>query len=132
MATVGKTVFFKDFDLAFRAHPATGKLMIRKNSDSIKQAVKNLLLTNLYERPYKPNFGSKVRNSLFEPYTAFTEEDIRTAIVDAIENYEPRIELIDIRFGGDPDRNELLVMVIFRPVNMTEPVTLTLNLERVR
>lgn len=132
MATVGKTVFYKDFDLSFQAHPVTGKLLIRKDSESVKQAVKNLLLTNFYERPYNPTFGSDVKASLFEPYSGFTEENLRTAINDAIDNFEPRVELLDIRFGGDPDRNELVVSIIFRPINQTQPVTLNLSMERIR
>lgn len=132
MATVGKAVVYKDFDLRFVAHPVTGRLQTVKNSQSIKQAVKNLILTNFYERPYRPNFGSSVRSHLFENYTAFTEENLQYAIKTALENYEPRVELIDIRFEGNPDRNELSISIIFRPINTTENVTINLSLERVR
>ena len=132
MASVTKEIVYKDFDLRFIAHPITGKLVMRKNSESVKQALKNLILTNLGERPYRPNFGSTVRSSLFENYTSFTQENIRTAITTAIANYEPRVELIDIRFGGDPDRNELNITIIFRPVNGVETVSLDISLERVR
>jgi phage baseplate assembly protein W len=132
MATVTKAVIYRDFDLRFLAHPVTGKLVTKKNSDSVKQAVKNLILTNFYERPYRPNFGSSVRAHLFENYTAFTEESLQYAIKTALTNFEPRIELLDIRFGGDPDHNSLSIGIIFRPINTTENVTLNLNLERVR
>lgn len=132
MATVTKAVIYRDFDLRFLAHPVTGKLVIKKNSDAVKQAVKNLILTNFYERPYRPNFGSSVRGHLFENYTAFTEESLQYGIKTALENFEPRVELLDIRFGGNPDRNELTISIIFRPINTTENVTLNLNLERVR
>ena len=132
MATVTKQLIYKDFDLRFLAHPVTGKLQIKKNSEAIKQAVKNLILTNLYERPYRPTFGSGVRGYLFENFTSFTQDNIAYAIKTALDNYEPRVELLDIRFGGNPDLNELAVSIIFRPINANESVTLNLNLERIR
>lgn len=132
MATVQKQIMYKDFDLRFVAHPVTGKLQTLKNSQSVKQAVKNLILTNFYERPYRPNFGSSVRAHLFENYTAMTEESLQYAIKVALENYEPRVELLDIRFRGDPDKNELAISIIFRPINSTENVELNLSLERIR
>lgn len=132
MATVTNALVYKDFDFKFTAHPVTGKLLMKKNAESVKQALKLLILTNLGEKQYKPEFGSGVKGSLFEPYTKLTEGELRSAIQIAIGNYEPRVELIDIRFGGNPDRNELTVSIIFRPRNSTEKVTLHLNLERVR
>lgn len=125
-------VIYRDFDLRFIPHPITGKLVLKKNAESVKQAVRNLILTNLTERPYRPTYGSTIRSSLFELFTPMTEEDIRSSIETALFNNEPRVELLDIRFGGDPDRNELSVTIIFRPINSTDPETVTINLERVR
>jgi len=132
MATVLKEIIYKDFDIRFTAHPVTGKLIIKKNSDSVKQALKNLILTSFYERPYAPLFGSDIRSMLFENYTAVTESNIRYAIETCIENFEPRVQLLDIRFGGDPDRNMLTISIIFRPLNSRASVTLGIDLERVR
>jgi phage baseplate assembly protein W len=125
-------VFYRDFDLKFIAHPITGKLILKKNSESVKQAVKNLILTNLSERPYRPLYGSSIRGQLFELFTPMTEDNIRSAIRVALNNYEPRVELLDIRFGGDPDRNSLEIAIVFRPVNSVSPEVLTINLERIR
>lgn len=132
MAVVSKQVFYKDFDLRFIAHPITGKLGIKKNAESVKQAVKNLILTNFYERPYQPLFGSGVRELLFENFTPFTQDGIEEAIKTALTNFEPRVELLDILFGGNPDLNQLSVSIIFRPINTVEAITLNLSLDRVR
>lgn len=132
MAVVSKQVFYKDFDIRFIAHPITGKLNIKKNSDSVKQAVKNLILTNFYERPYHPLFGSGVRGQLFENYTPFTQDRIEEAIRTALDNFEPRVELMGIQFGGNPDLNQLSVSIVFRPINTVEAITLNLSLDRVR
>ena len=132
MAIVSQEIIYKDFDLRFIPHPVTGKLIIRKNDESIKQALKNLILTDLGERPYRPLFGSTVRRSLFDNYTSFTQENIRNAIKTAIKNYEPRVQLLDITFTGDPDNNELNISIVFRSANATEATTLNISLERVR
>lgn len=132
MAAITQELIYKDFDMRFMAHPVTGKLVIRKNAEAVKQALKILILTNLGERQYRPLFGSTVRNSLFENYTTFTQDTIRNSIKTAIGNFEPRVELLDILFGGDPDRNELDITIVFRPVNTTEVITLGLSIERVR
>jgi len=132
MAVVTTEIVYKDFDMRFIPHPVTGKLILRKNDESIKQALKNLILTDLGERRYRPLFGSTVRRSLFENYTSFTEDNIRRAIKTAIKNYEQRVQLLDIIFTGDPDKNELNIAVVFRSNNATEATTLNLSVERVR
>ena len=133
MAVVTTEVVYRDFDMRFIPHPVTGKLILRKNDESVKQALKNLILTDLGERRYRPLFGSTVRRSLFDNYTSFTQDNIRSAIKTAIKNYEPqRVELLDIIFTGDPDKNELNIAVVFRSNNATEATTLNLSVERVR
>jgi phage baseplate assembly protein W len=131
-APITKTVVHKDFDITFKAHPITGKLIVRKNAESIKQAVKNLILTNFYERPYRPRLGSGVRGLLFDLYDPALEQNLKYSIRTALENFEPRAELLDIRLVGDSDRNSLNVTIIFRPVNSTAPVETTISLERTR
>lgn len=126
------TIVYKDFDLAMRAHPITGKLFVKKNDDSLIQAIKNLILTNHYERPFRSDFGSSIRDELFENYSSETESSIRYNISTAIENYEPRVELIDIRFVGDPDRNSLGVSIIFRGKNSTNISEANISLDRIR
>lgn len=132
MAVVTREVVYKDFDMRFIPHPVTGKLILRKNDESVKQALKNLILTDLGERFYRPLFGSTVRRSLFDNYTSFTQDNIRSAIKTAIKNYEPRVQLLDIVFTGDPDRNELNISVVFRSINATEATTLNLSVEIIR
>ena len=126
------TIVYKDFDLAMRAHPVTGKLFVKKNDDSLIQAIKNLILTNQYERPFRSDFWSSIQDDLFENYSSETESSIRYNISTAIENYEPRVELIDIIFVGDPDRNSLGVSIIFRGKNSTNISEANISLDRIR
>jgi phage baseplate assembly protein W len=127
-----QSVVYKDFDLNMRSNPATGKLFIKKNDESIKQALKNLLLTDMYERPFRSDFGSGIRNTLFELYTVSTESDLRYAIETAIENYEPRIDLLDIRLLGDPDENALTITIVFRTKNSSDTAEMSISLNRIR
>jgi len=132
MSAATKTVLYKDYDLSFRSHPVTGKLLLKKNNDAVKQGVKNLVLTNKFERPYKPDFGCDIRARLFELIDATTEADIETDVEIAFANYMPRAVLLDVRAIANPDGNNVRVNIVYRPINSTEPVETTLILERVR
>ena len=60
-----KSILYRDMDLNLRRHPVTGNLIIKKNNDAVKQGVRNVCLTNHYERPYRPEFGCSIRDRLF-------------------------------------------------------------------
>ena len=45
---------YKDLDLNFRAHPVTKDVVKRTGNAAIIGAVRNLILTNLYEKPFQP------------------------------------------------------------------------------
>jgi phage baseplate assembly protein W len=126
------SVVYKDFDLNMRCHPITGKLFIKKNDESLKQALKNLILTDLYERPFRSDFGSSIREALFENYTDSTESQLKDNIETAIANYEPRIDLLNITLSGDPDSHTLTASIVFRGKNSTEISEATISLDRIR
>ena len=130
--TVTVREVFSDFKTNFTIHPVSGDLARDTNLDAIKTSVKNLVLTNRFDRPFRPLLGSGVRENLFELFDALTEENIRDAIIETIENYEPRAELLDVQVNANEDRNNLEVNIIFRAVNNTKPTTLTVFLERIR
>ena len=132
MAGAIKTPVFKDFDLNMKVHPVTGKLIIRKNSESVKQAIRNLVLTDKGERPFRPLFGSDIRSRLFDLYDPATESNITSDVTLAIENYEERALLLGVGVAGDPDNNNLRVNVTFRTISSEIPNTLTLSLEAIR
>ena len=128
----------RDFDLAFKCHPVTGKLIIKKNDDAVKQAVKKLVLTNQYERPFHPEFGGNVRDRLFDNFNSITKSQFENLINIAIENYEPRVKLEaedgspSVTVKENEDQNELTVSVRFRSINTLNDVSLDVNLNRVR
>jgi len=133
-----KKITYKDFDLSFRRHPSTGKLLVKKNDEAVKQAVKNLVLTNRYERPYHPEFGGDIRSKLFENFTSISKSELESRINIAIGNYEPRVQLVSeqnkptVTVQEAVDNNTLYVTVRFRNVATLNDIDLDINLNKVR
>ena len=124
---------YTDLDLFF-AKKATSK-DISKVTDiqAVKRSIRNLVLTNHYEKPFHPEIGSGVRGILFEPMTPLTAHILTRKIEDVIENFEPRARLISVRAIPNLDRNEYECTIEFFVVNTpTELVDLTVFLERLR
>lgn len=122
---------YKDIDLSFTLSP-NKDLYKKTDAAAVKQAVKTLLLTGPGERPFQPVFGAGLSRLLFENATEDTEAEIDVLIRTAIENYEPRAEVIDVQTNMNLDRNELFVKVTFRVISTQQEVTLETSLSRLR
>ena len=96
---------FRDFSIGMKANPNTEDFSIVKNENAIKQAMKNLLLTQFGERPFQPNLGSGLRDVLFEPLDYGTAALIKKSIREVISTYEPRIRVQNIRTRLDSANN---------------------------
>ena len=127
-----KSVEFRDLNITFNRHPVTGRLSILENNDAVIRAVKNIVLTNHYERPYQPKFGGNIRAKLFENIDELTVFEIKRDIETALENFEPRVFVNDLRVSANDDQNRVEVTIIFRIVNQANPIETTFFLERVR
>jgi len=82
---------FSDLDLTFTAHPVTGDIVTKKDANAIRQSIKNILLTNHYERPFKPNFGADLRGMIFEANDPIIGQRIKERIIEEIKILEPRV-----------------------------------------
>lgn len=132
MAGAIKTPIYKDFDLNMKMHPVTGKLIMRKNSDAVKQAVKSLVLTDKGERPFRPLFGSDIRYRLFDLMDPALEQNVKSDIEYAIQSYEERANLLGVGVDADPDTNNLRVNITFSTRNSEAPASVSLTLEAIR
>ena len=121
-----------DLDLDFGAHPVTKDVVLKRDVEAVKRSIRNLILTNKYERPFQPNIDGGVTRHLFELSTPHTKHDIESAIRNCISNYEPRAEVTDVFVTGDLDNNGFNVTIEFRVINTPIPVTIELFLERLR
>ena len=120
-----------DLDLSFSARPS-GDIFKKSDAAAVKQAVKNLLLTNITEKPFNSQFGGNLNDFLFELDTSTDANLLATRIVECIQLYEPRARVIDIDINLFPNKNEVKVTVQFQVVSTSELVTLDLSLTRLR
>jgi len=123
---------FSDFDTAFLPHPFTKQISRSKGVDSVKMALRNLILTNKYERLRNPNFGGNIRQFLFEPFSPAVITNIKTQIEYLVSNYEPRVRLIDTKITSDEDNNAINIRIIFSINLSQENEEVELTLYRVR
>lgn len=130
--TQKKIETYSDFSNSFSKHPITKELVTVKNEDSIRQAFKNLIMTNIGERPFNPFFGSNVNKTMFENYGPFVREDIIRYIRMAVRQFEQRISLLGIDIVDQQDKNGLKINIVFSIINTPEPVNLSIFLKRVR
>lgn len=123
---------YVDLDLNFINHPVRGDVSIHKDVKAVINSVKNLILTNHYERLFQPDIGSNIRKMLFEPLDDITAIIVEREIREVIRNYEPRADIQALVVKATPDYNALEVKITFFMVNRTEPITIKFLLERIR
>lgn len=123
---------YKDLDLDFFKHPTTKDVVKKVGADAIKRSVRNLVMTNFYEKPFNPMLGSNVRGLLFELTTPLTSVYIKDAIIDLLVNHEPRIRLQDVKVRDDSENNGYNITLEYTILNRELPVVTTLFLERIR
>ena len=112
---------FKDINLSFKRHPVTNDLVVIKNEDAIKKSVKNIIFTILGEKPFEPEFGSVINDSLFELNTSLNEMKVSDEIKQSLLNFEPRIDNVRITVSIYPDSNELNCTVQYDIVGIPAP-----------
>jgi phage baseplate assembly protein W len=123
---------YRDLDLNFILHPVRKDINKVTGEMAVITAVKNLVLTSHYERPFQPDLGCNVRNLLFENLDVVTAAALEREILQTIQNYEPRVRVESIRVVPSADINAFSVSMQFTIINRTEPVSIRFNLERLR
>lgn len=116
-------------------HPTTKDVVRKTGPDAIKRSIRNLILTNYYDRPFRPGIGSNVQKILFDNISPITATLLQDAVIETIRNFEPRVEILDkndVEVKVDPDGNGYLVNLKYTILNSGLPVTVALFLERVR
>lgn len=122
---------YSDLDILFTAHPISGDVTTKKDSDAVKRSVRNILLTNNYERPFKPNFGANLRAMLFELQGVGSSKAIKKDIVEALVTLEPRITNINIVLGEN-NRNNVDVKISYQIKNGLRRDEIDFTVSRVR
>ena len=113
---------FKDINLSFTPHPVTKDLTVLRNENAIKRSVRNIVQTIPTEKFFNSILGSDVRDLLFDNFIDFgTASAIEDQIKISIENFEPRVDNLEVNVEPRPDQNEFEVNVIFDIIGQEFP-----------
>ena len=123
---------YKDLDLAFTAHPVTGDIVKKFDVNAVKQAMRVLISTEFYERPFDPKKGAGLRGMLFEPMSGLTADAIGRIILDLYNTYEIRTRVDRVDVIPNYDTNTYDITIFFYIVGIDSPQILSANLTRLR
>ena len=124
---------YVDLDLFFGKKSSNSDIQDLSNVKAVKRSIRNLILTNHFEKPFHPEIGSGVRDMLFENMSPVTAHILARKIEDVILNFEPRARLVGVRAEPILDRNTYEVSIEFYVINQpTELVDLSVMLEVLR
>lgn len=122
---------YSDINALFSPIPGNGDIYKATDANAVKQSVKNIILTRFMEKPFRPNFGTSLDDTLFENNNALTRHELRSSIERAIAQNEPRARITQISINSKYD-NQLEITVSFIIVSLEIEVTVTVSLERLR
>ena len=127
---MAKSILYKDIHLDFKKHPVTGDLVVLDDEDSVKQSVRTLILTNVYERVMHPEKGSQISGALFELDTPATRILVQDTITSVLKQYEPRVSVKSILINAV--ENAYNVKITFSIIDFQRTATVNLLLQRTR
>ena len=123
---------FKDLDLNFTIHPVRKDINTHKAEYAVINSVKNLILTNHFEKPFQPEVGSNIRRLLFENVDSIMAAQIEREIEETINNFEPRVQISSVIAIHAPEENGYKIRLEFFVINNPDPITINFFLERIR
>ena len=132
MAQIARQELYKDLDFTFKQNPNTNDVGIKKNNAAVIQSCLNILRTNHGERPFDYNFGANLRAYLFENMTQITAANMASSVNTALQNYEPRIEVLNTNIQANADDNEVYITVTGKVKSSNEVVDIATTIERLR
>ncbi len=131
-AIVSRRKQYSDLDLSLTPHPNKKDIVPLTDVDAVRNAVKNLVLTSPYERPFQPELGSRIKSLMFENADANTEFLLAKYIKEILVDYEPRIDDIFVEIQDDSDNNAYYVTISFNVISVDTTADVRLYLERIR
>ena len=123
---------YSDLDLNFIIHPVKKDINRWTDEQAVIHSVRNLLVTNHYERPFQPDLGSNIRRMLFEPLDNITASNLEREIRQTIINFEPRVTITTLQVTPNELQNAFGIYMDFEINNRSEPITIRFLLQRIR
>ena len=119
MASISRA--FRDVSLSFKRHPVTNDILVIKNEDAIKRSVQNIVLTIVGEKPFEPDFGTNISDSLFELNTSVQAVGLEEQIRSALSLFEPRVANIVVTVSLEVDTNAMFATIQYDIVGLPVP-----------
>ena len=126
------TKVYKDIDMSFSKNFVTGDIGRKYDISAIKQAIKNIIYTNLGEKPFYPEWGSQLHRILFEPIDEFSKTILTRIVTEAIQNSEPRVEVEEITVKENDEQNSYDLTIYFYAVGIRDIQEMEVVLDRLR
>ncbi|OUU19705.1 MAG: hypothetical protein CBB97_18955 [Candidatus Endolissoclinum sp. TMED37] len=123
---------YKDIDMGFQVNPVTKDISRKYDVNAVKQAMKNLLFTPYYTKPFQPKYGSPIAELLFEPMDESTSSAMATLIQETFDNWEPRVRVDEIFVFPDYENQEYNIQINFHVLGVRDPQIFSTTLERLR
>lgn len=123
---------FKDLDLNFRPHPVTKDVVKKTGNAAVVAALRNLILTNKFEKPFRPLYGSGIRALLFENVSPIVANILESEISTIVQNYEPRVTVQAVRVLANIEDNGYNVTIRFSINNVESPLAVNMFLQKVQ
>jgi phage baseplate assembly protein W len=121
---------YSDFLVNLDFHPETNLLMVNRDIKAINRSIKNLIFTNKYERLFNPGLGSNINSILFQLHLPSTANDLKNLVENMINNYEPRVSLLEVQVQPFPNQNGYVVKIAYAIKSISDPIVLNLSVIR--
>jgi len=132
-STISQRAYYTDFPMrSMKVHQDKKDIQSVKDLDAVKQAVKNLVLTNFGERPFHPEIGSNVTALLFEPADNFTAMAIKEQILQVLVQFEPRTSHHTVEVTDNSERNAYEITIGFNVIFSRQREEINFYLQRLR
>ena len=112
---------FKDISMTFQSNPLNDDLIAIKNESAIARSIRNIVFTTPGEKFFNQSFGSRITESLFENIDEITATIIVDEIRQSIDNYEPRVEVDDVKAFPDYENNSFDVTITYDVIGSEIP-----------
>jgi len=132
VSVTSRTKNYSDLNLSLQLHPTRKDIIPLKDDAAVRNAIKNLILTNTYERPFHPELGANLRGLLFEPADAITRIAIKDQIESLLADQEPRVNRVKVFVENFDDRNAYRITVGFNIKQNDSQTEVEILLRRLR
>ena len=88
-----------------------------REHEHIRESILQILGTRPGERFMNPEFGSRLKDLVFEQNDEVLKGLIRHYVIDSIKRWEKRIAITGVNFGNTLDSNVLLVYIAYRLIH---------------